>query len=299
MVTKPGVPIERVSSAGDARLAVYRGVADPELARTGGYFIAEGRLVVRRVIEDGRYRVRSLLVNDAAAVQLADALSTVAAAGAPIYVGAPAIFAGLTGFNVHRGCLALVDRPAPKAVDEVIAGASTVVVLDGVANADNVGGAFRNAAAFAADAVVLGPASCDPLYRKAIRTSMGSVLRVPFAAGAWPGALERIRDAGFTIVALTPRAPSVPLAAFARRGRPARIALVAGAEGEGVSPEVERVAACRVRIPIADDVDSLNVGVAIGIALYELRTSPVRRSRSGAGATPTSPGRRTATSSRR
>lgn len=262
--------IERVSGGGDPRIAAYRSVADPELARAGGWFVAEGRLVVRRVIEDGRYRVRSLLLNDAAAAQLADVAAGLPS-DVPIYVGATAAFAELTGFNIHRGCLALVDRPAPRGVEEAIAGASTILVLDGVANADNVGSAFRDAAAFDAGAVVLGPTCGDPWYRKAIRTSMGAVLRVPFAiAEPWPSALARVREAGFTIVALTPRQPSEEISAFAARGRPPRIAIVAGAEGAGLSAEVESLADVRVRIPIADTVDSLNVGVAIGIALYAL-----------------------------
>lgn len=262
--------IERVSGGGDPRIAAYRSVADPQLARAGGWFVAEGRLVVRRVIEDGRYRVRSLLLNAAAAAQLADVTAGLPS-DVPVYVGALAVFAELTGFNIHRGCLALVDRPAPRGVDEAIAGASTILVLDGVANADNVGSAFRSAAAFGAAAVVLSPTCCDPWYRKAIRTSMGAVLRVPFAiAEPWPSALTRMREAGFTIVALTPRQPSEEIGAFAARGRPTRIALVAGAEGAGLSGEVESRADVRIRIPIANAVDSLNVGVAIGIALHAL-----------------------------
>ena len=130
------------------------------------------------------------------------------------------------------------------------------------------------AAAFGAGAVLLSPACCDPLYRKAIRTSMAAVLRVPFARlDAWPHGLVCLREAGFTIVALTPRAPARSLEEFSARPRPERIALVVGTEGEGLSPALEEIADVRVRIPIADDVDSLNVAVAAGIALYALRRS--------------------------
>src|SRR6185295_3279766 len=150
----------------------------------------------------------------------------------------------------------------------LLATARTVIVVEGVTNPDNVGGVFRNAAAFGADAVLLSPTSCDPLYRKAIRTSMAAAIRVPFARAVdWPGALTQVRAAGFTIVALTPREPSETLEAFASRPRPARLALVVGAEGAGLTPAVEATADHRVRIPIGDDVDSLNLAVAVGIAL--------------------------------
>ena len=262
--------VEHVLSADDPRIAAFRGVRDPELVRRRGLFIAEGRLIVRRAIEDGRFRVREVLVNDAALRQLSDALESLPP-DATVYVCDAEIIAGLTGFNIHRGCLALVERPAARSVDEVIAGAGTVVVLEAVGNPDNVGSAFRNAAALAGDAVVLGPTCCDPFYRKAIRTSMGAVLRVPFAiASDWPAALVRIREAGFAIAALTLRDPATALRAFARE-RPARVALVAGSEGSGLSAEVEAAADVRVRIPMSDGVDSLNVATAVAIALDELR----------------------------
>jgi tRNA G18 (ribose-2'-O)-methylase SpoU len=159
-------------------------------------------------------------------------------------------------------------------MDEVLASAETIVVLESVSNADNIGGVFRNAAALGAGGVVLSPTCCDPLYRKAIRTSMGAVLCVSFAcagAGEWPGALTRIRAAGFTLVALTPRGASETIDAFAARAHPPRIALLVGAEGAGLSPAVENAADDRVRIPISDRVDSLNLATAVGIALHALR----------------------------
>jgi tRNA G18 (ribose-2'-O)-methylase SpoU len=175
---------------------------------------------------------------------------------------------------VHRGCLALVHRPPSVPIDEVISRARTLVVLEAVSNADNVGGVFRNAAAFGADGVLLSPTCCDPLYRKAIRTSMGAALRVPFARADgedWPGVLTRVRAAGFTVVALTPREPSETLDAFTARPRPGRVALIVGTEGAGLTTAAESTADYRVRIPIGDEVDSLNVAVAAGIALYRLQ----------------------------
>ena len=258
------------SSHNDPRLALYRGVGDPELARTHGVFVAEGRLVVGRVLEDPRYRVRSLLLNQSAHRELEPLLARLDPS-IPVFVIETGEFQSITGIHIHRGCLALVERPPLRSVEEVIVGARRVIVLDGVANADNVGGVFRNAAAFGADAVLLSHDSCDPLYRKAIRTSMAAVLRVPFArCGEWPADLERIRAAGFTLVALTPSDTAEPLDGFAARARGLRLALAFGAEGAGLTPALLSVADVSVRIPIAAAVDSLNVAVAAGVALYAL-----------------------------
>jgi len=267
--------VERIDSANDPRLAAYRDLRDGELVRARGLFVAEGRIVVRRVIDDPRYRVQSVLVNDAALKDLESTLPLLAA-DVPVLVCGAGDLAAAAGYDVHRGCLALVHRPPPSTVDEIVAGARVLVVLEGVSNADNVGGVFRNAAAFGA-AVLLNPTCCDPLYRKAIRTSMGAVLLVPFARagdGDWPGVLARVGAAGFTTVALTPREPSETLEAFTRRPRPARVALIVGSEGAGVSPAAEAAADYRVRIPIDRDVDSLNLAVAAGIALYEMVSGP-------------------------
>lgn len=260
--------VERITRADDPRIAAYRDVPDPELVRLRGLFIAEGRLVVRRVIEDGRYRVQSLLVSEAARRGLEPVLRGMAP-HVPVYVCEATDFLGITGHDLHRGCLALVERPAATPVEELLASTRTLVALEAVTNADNVGGVFRNAAAFGAGGVLLSPTSCDPLYRKAIRTSIAAALRVPFArVDDWPAVLSRVRAAGFTIVALTPREPSESLEAFASRPRPARLALVVGSEGGGLTPAVEATSDHRVRIPIGDGVDSLNLAVAVGIALY-------------------------------
>jgi tRNA G18 (ribose-2'-O)-methylase SpoU len=264
--------VERILRADDPRLAVYRDVRDGELLRSHGLFVAEGRLVVRRILEDGRYRVQSMLVNDAALHDLAPAVAAVAS-GAPIFACKPGDLAAIAGYNVHRGCLALVHRPSDTPVDDVLASTRMLVILEGVSDADNVGGVFRNAAAFGAGAVLLNPTCCDPLYRKAIRTSMGAALSLPFARardGDWPGVLVRVRAAGFTMVALTPREPSETLDRFAARARAARLALIVGTEGAGLTPATEAAADYRVRIPISNRVDSLNLAVATGIALYEL-----------------------------
>src|SRR5438067_403106 len=194
---------DRIDSASDPRLADYRGVSDSELLRSRNLFIAEGRIVVTRLIEDGRWTLRSVLVSAAAKRDLEPMLSVIAAQ-APVLVCAATDFLGITGHDIHRGCLALVERPPAVSLDATLAGTRLAVVLEGVSNADNVGGVFRNAAAFGADVVMLSPTCCDPLYRKAVRTSMGATLRVPFVQlSEWPAALQHLRAAGFQLVALT------------------------------------------------------------------------------------------------
>jgi tRNA G18 (ribose-2'-O)-methylase SpoU len=263
------MPQIRLERADDPRIQEYRAVSEPELARASGFFVAEGRLIVRRTIEDGRYRLRSLLLSETARRDLEPVLERLAD-DVPIYICAVRDFAAITGFDIHRGCLALACRPAALPVESVLDEARLVVVLEAVANADNVGGVFRNAAAFGADAVLLSPSCCDPLYRKAIRTSMAATLQVPFARLAdWPRGLAALEARGFTIVGLTPRASALSLERFAA-SRPARVALLVGNEGLGLSREAEGAAQHLVRVPIRPDVDSLNLVVATGIALSRL-----------------------------
>lgn len=264
------MPIERVEAPDDPRLSEYRDVADPELLRRRGLFVAEGRLVVRRVIGHARFTVRSLLLSDTARAALAADVERLSPE-VPIFLCAPGLFELVTGHHIHRGCLALVERGRPPSLDDVIEGTRLIVVLEDVANADNVGGVFRNAAAFGADAVLLTRAACDPLYRKAIRTSMAASLSVPNARiEPWPEALSTLRSRGFTIVALTPGESAETLDAFADRPRPEKLALLVGAEGDGLSGAALALADRRVRIPIKPQVDSLNLAVAVGIALSRL-----------------------------
>jgi tRNA G18 (ribose-2'-O)-methylase SpoU len=269
------MPIERLTSSFDPRVADYRHVAEADLVKARGLFVAEGRLVVTRLIEDG-HRFRSVLVTDTAYRSLEAALAGLAE-HVPVYICETTALVEISGYNIHRGCLALVERPAAPTLSSLLAEVTQtrkrrtiVVILEGVANADNVGGVFRNAAAFSSDAVLLSPTCCDPLYRKAIRTSMAATLRVPFARmEKWPHDLGQLRDSGFTIAALTPREPSVTLGGFSTT-LPDRLALLVGTEGLGLTTEAEAAADVRVRIPIAPEVDSLNVAVAVGIALHRL-----------------------------
>jgi tRNA G18 (ribose-2'-O)-methylase SpoU len=260
------MPVIRTDGRDDPRLADYRTVSDGELLRRRNRFVVEGRLVVTRLLESG-HRVESILVNDASFRALEAPLSRLQD-DVPVYICDTAEFAAITGFNLHRGCLALAERPMDRPLADVLSRAELLLVLEGVTDADNVGSAFRNAAAFGAS-VVLSDSCCDPLYRKAIRTSMGSVLVTPYArAGAWQADLAALKREGFTLVALTPRGPAVDLATCARRQPGQRMALLVGSEGSGLTVVAEEMADVCVRIPIRAAVDSLNLATAAGIALH-------------------------------
>jgi tRNA G18 (ribose-2'-O)-methylase SpoU len=259
------MPVIQVDRLDDLRLAEYRSVSDGELLRRRNRFVAEGRLVVGRLLESA-HCVDSLLVNEASFRALETLLSRIPP-HIPIYVCQTDEFAAITGFSLHRGCLALAERPPVCELKEVVRAADLLLVLEAVTDADNVGSAFRNAAAFGAS-VVLSETCCDPLYRKAIRTSMGSALRTPYARITnWPRDLVTLKRDGFTLIALTPRGDAIDLPACANR-HGQRLALIVGSEGPGLSPEAEAMADVCVRIPISAGVDSLNLATATGIALY-------------------------------
>lgn len=267
--------IVAVDGLGDSRLDDYRNVPDPDLLRARGLFVAEGRLVVRRLLESSRFRTRSVLLTHAAYAALADVVGQ--RSNLPVYVVTQDTMNEVTGFNIHRGCLAIGERQSALQWTDLVRDGSLLLVLERVSNADNIGGIFRSAAAFGADAVLLGPACADPLYRKAIRTSMGAALRVPFAAMPdWPEDLTRLRAAGVRLLALTPDRHATPVRDIAPR---APLAVLVGHEGEGLSAEAMAAADVRIRIPMAAGVDSLNVSAAASIALYELASQRSRTAR--------------------
>jgi len=259
------VPVTiRIDTLDDPRVASYRWIADPDQLSQRGVFVAEGRLVVRRLIELRQWPIESILVTTAAIDNLADVLP---ATTAPVFVVDQDVMNGIAGFNIHRGCLALVMRPATTTLDRIAAGPlSRVLILEGVNNPDNVGGLFRTAAAFGIELVVLGPNCGDPLYRKAVRTSMAATLAVPFVkAPQWPGAIADLRADGFTVVALTPAMSAAPLEDV----RPiAKLALLVGAEGDGLTTDAMAASTLTARIPMTPAVDSLNVTTAASIAMY-------------------------------
>ncbi len=263
---------QHIEEPGDPRLSEYRRTGDAAWLRDRGLFVAEGRLVVQRLIAANRFPICSILVTPVAAAALARPLS---AAPCPVYEVSRELLETLTGFDFHRGCLALAERPPAAEPADLLARSRHVLAIEGIGNPDNVGGLFWVAEAFGTEAVLLDRTSGDPLYRKAIRTSMGAVLRVPFARlTAWPEALDAMRQQGFTILALTPRAPAMSLADCARSLRGGRTVTLVGGEGEGLTEGVLAMADARVRIPLAAGVDSLNVVVAAGIALAALQPLP-------------------------
>ncbi len=255
-------------------LRIYRGASDKQLLASHDCFIAEGRLLVLRALRTHPSRVISLLVTEAALRALGSELA-VLGLPAPVFVVPADRHEALTGHRFHRGCLALLRRPEPIDHRVLVRRARRLVVLEGVANPDNVGGVFRAAHALGADAVLLDHASGDPLYRKALRTSMGSGLVLPYARVAgghesWLRALGELREAGLQPCALSVAQPAVSVRAWADSVRGQRVALLVGAEGPGLSPASEALAACRVRVPMVAGIDSLNLVVATAIALHAL-----------------------------
>lgn len=253
----------------DPCLRPYAHVGDPDWLRREGLLVAEGRLVVERLLDLPRFSIVSVLVTPAALEALEPLLSR---AAADLCVCDQRTINAITGFNFHRGCLALARRPADAPLVELL-GARRLLAVEAVGNPDNVGGLFRAAAAFGVQGVLLDPSTADPLYRKAIRTSMAATLRVPFARlDGWPDSLQCLRDTGIRVVALTPRADAVPIARFAATLQAGeRLMVLVGAEGAGLSDAALAMADARVRIPIDPDTDSLNVTVAAAIALERLR----------------------------
>ena len=263
--------IERIDDASDPRLAEYRDVKDPHLRLRQGLFMAESREVIRRLFACGRFRARSILLTAAALEGLRDLLEA-AGPDLRILLVRHEIVRGVVGYNFHRGCLAVGERgaepPASALVDPP--GQRLLLLLEDVTNPDNVGAVFRNALAFGADGVLLSPGCADPLYRKAIRVSVGASLSLPFARLAdWPGDLRALRDAGYTVIALTPRPAAIDIAEFGTtRSVPARLVLLLGAEGAGLSAAARAEADHEVRIAMMPGTDSLNVATACGIALH-------------------------------
>jgi tRNA G18 (ribose-2'-O)-methylase SpoU len=264
-------PITRIEDGHDPRLADYAGVRDPALLRDRGLLMAEGRFVVRRLVDSRRITPRSLLLNDAALQAFRDILDG-ADASVEVFVASPEVITAATGYNMHHGCLAVAERPAEHAMEAVVATGRLVAILERVADADNVGSVFRSAEAFGVDAILLTPGCGDPFYRKAIRTSSGAALVVPFAAAApWPDALDHLRAEGFVIAATTPDGEATDIGAFvgtaAARGR---IAVLFGTEGHGLTADALARADIRLRIPMTGALDSLNIATTAGITLHRL-----------------------------
>ncbi|HYH37264.1 MAG TPA: RNA methyltransferase [Azospirillum sp.] len=255
-----------VTDPADPRIAAYRDVRERDLTGREGHFIAEGEVVLRLLIRSPRHSAVSLLLAENRVAKLAPLLAELRE-DVPVYVAAQPVLDAVAGFPLHRGILALGRRAPLPSADELLAGLgprALVVALFGIGNHDNMGGIFRNAAAFGADAVLLDPTCCDPLYRKAIRVSVGATLLVPTARleGDPVALFERH---GFATLALSPSGATV----LSSLPRPDRAAVLFGSEGPGLPAEL-LARAQTVRIPMAAGFDSLNVATTSGVVLHHL-----------------------------
>lgn len=260
----------------DSRLDDFRDLNSvdrrPDLPTGKGLVIAEGVLVVQRMLAS-RFAPRALLGTDRRLAELASDLAGVA--GVPYYRVTAEVMAQVVGFHLNRGVLAAASRVPEPTVADLVAGARTIAVLEGVNDHENLGSIFRNGAGLGVDAVVFGSGCADPLYRRAVRVSMGHALLVPFARSVdWPADLVMLRECGFRRLAMTPdpRAEALSPAMATVGDQP--VAILVGAEGPGLSPQAMRASDIRVRIPMSRGTDSLNVATAAALAFYERTRLP-------------------------
>lgn len=261
----------RILDPEDERLADYAALTDAALRkryeREQGVLIAEGPTPVRALVTSP-YPVRSLLVAEHRLPSLSDVL---ARTSAPVYVVSQDVLEAVVRFRLHQGVLACGGRRPAPAMDALLAPARTLAVLEGLGDHENLGTLFRSARALGVDAVVLGPGCADPLYRRSVRVSMGHVLHVPHArADDAPDLLDTLHERGFTTLALTPDPSAPPIGTYERRPD-ARVAILLGAEGPGLRAATLERAHQRLRIPMAQGVDSINVAAAGAVAFQALR----------------------------
>ena len=257
-----------------ALLTDYVGLTDVALRRRTeperGLYMAESEKVIRRALAAG-HRPRSYLMAERWLTDLADLVEAAERDRVPVFVGADDVMEELTGFHLHRGAVASMHRPELPPLDSVVRDARRVLVLEDIVDHTNVGAAFRSGAAFGIDAILVTPRCADPFYRRAVRVSMGTVFQVPWTRiQPWPRAVDALREAGFTVAALALTEDAVTLDELAATP-PERLALVLGTEGDGLRPRTITAADVTVRIPMAGDVDSLNVAAAAAVAMWALR----------------------------
>lgn len=253
----------------DPRIAAYRDIRERDLVGRHGRFVAEGKVVLDVLFSARRFAAESALILDARMEGMAATLAR-APADMPVHVASRPVLDAIAGFPMHRGVLAIGRRRSEESAEELLAKLperALVVALVGIANHDNMGAIFRNAAAFGADAVICDETCCDPLYRKAIRVSVGAALKVPFANAGQPERMvEALAEEGFSQLALSPQGKTD----IRDLPRAHRMALYLGTEGEGLPPDLmQRLTT--MRIPIAEGFDSLNVATAAAVALHEVR----------------------------
>ncbi|WP_167097779.1 RNA methyltransferase [Mycobacterium sp. DL592] len=238
----------------------------PDLPTGKGLVIAEGVLVVQRMLAS-RFRPHAFLGTERRLTELGDDLAGV---GIPYYRASAEVMAEVVGFHLNRGVLGAARRAPELTVGDVVDGARTVAVLEGVNDHENLGSIFRNAAGLGVDSVIFGTGCADPLYRRAVRVSMGHALRVPFAkAQHWPADLNALRQQGFRMLAMTPNPQAQTLAHAMDELAGEKVAVLVGAEGPGLTETAMRASDVRVRIPMSRGTDSLNVATAAALAFYE------------------------------
>ncbi|MFM9034698.1 MAG: TrmH family RNA methyltransferase [Mycobacterium sp.] len=265
-----GVRVIDITDPADSRVDDFRDLNSvdrrPDLPTGKGLVIAEGVLVVQRMLAS-RFTPHACLGTDR---RLSELAADLAGTGIPYLRASAEVMAEVVGFHLNRGVLAAARRPAELSLTDVLTGVRTVAVLEGVNDHENLGSIFRNAAGLGVDAVVFGAGCADPLYRRAVRVSMGHALLVPFArAQRWPFDLEVLRDNGFRLLAMTPEAGARVLAEVVGSLAGRKLAILVGAEGPGLTETAMRSADARVRIPMERGTDSLNVATAAALAFYE------------------------------
>lgn len=261
-----------LESADDPRVADYTQLTDVHLRKLRepeeGMYIAESSRVLRRALAAG-HRPRSFFLAEKWLDDLDDVFQQFPEV--PAYIGTASLLEEITGFHLHRGAMAAMHRPAPVPLEELLAGARRVAVLEDVVDHTNVGAIFRSAAALGVDAVLVSPRCGDPLYRRSVRVSMGTVFQVPWARlESWPGDLERLKEQGFAVAAMELTDDAVDIDIMAGRNLE-KLALVLGTEGAGMSAETLAAVDIAVKIPMRAGVDSLNVAAASAVAFWELR----------------------------
>ncbi|WP_242448571.1 RNA methyltransferase [Cellulomonas sp. WB94] len=279
----PAPDIHPITDPTDDRLADYVSLTDVALRSrhepSKGLYIAESSTVLRRALGAG-HRPRSVLLSPRWLPDLVATLESLPDDGTtvPVYVAEPDLLEAITGFHVHRGALASMHRPALAPVHDLLSaarggtGARRVAILEDIVDHTNVGAIFRSAAALGVDAVLVTPRCADPLYRRSVRVSMGTVFQVPWTRlETWPGGLDDLRAAGFTVAALALADDAVSLDDVVA-APPERLALMLGTEGDGLSRGAVEAADLVVRIPMAGGVDSLNVAAASAVAFWATRT---------------------------
>jgi tRNA G18 (ribose-2'-O)-methylase SpoU len=259
-----------ITDPDDERLDSFRDLNSidrrPDLPSGKGLVIAEGVLVVQRMLASP-FAPLAFLGTDR---RLAELEADLAGSPAPYYRVSAEVMAQVVGFHLNRGVLGAARRAPERSLADVVDGARTVVVLEGVNDHENLGAVFRNAAGLGVDAVVFGTGCADPLYRRAVRVSMGHALLVPYTrATDWPGDLKALRQMGFRLLAMTPNSDAAPLAEAMATLRDERVAVLVGAEGPGLSRAALAASDVRVRIPMSRGTDSLNVATAAALAFYE------------------------------